>query len=298
MMKLVIISGLSGSGKTVALHTLEDETYYSVDNLHFSLIIDLIKLFKSSDLRCYSKAAVSIDARNCGSSLDNFPKLIDHIKSLGIDVDIVFLHASEGTLIKRFSETRRKHPLTHNEVPLLEAIAQERSMLSIIETHADLKIDTSRTNVHQLRALLKRRFSLANRTSLSLSFQSFGYKHGIPLDSDYIFDVRCLPNPYWTPELRGLTGQDTEVIKFLERHNSVDEMFDSIRAFLGKWIPCFKAENRSYLSISIGCTGGQHRSVYMTERISKYFSQLIDVDTSIRHRELEQDTQRRNFQDG
>lgn len=287
-MKLVIISGLSGSGKTVALHTLEDEEYYSVDNLHLDLIINFIELFKNSDLGCYNKAAVSIDARNGGNSLDNFPKLIDTIKLLGVDVDTVFLQASEETLIKRFSETRRKHPLTHNQLTLLKAIAHERSMLSIIESHADLKIDTSETNVHQLRALLKSRLPHKNRTSLSLSFQSFGYKHGVPLDSDYIFDVRCLPNPYWTSELRGLTGQDTEVIKFLESYTSVNEMFDSIRIFLERWIPCFKAENRSYLSVSIGCTGGQHRSVYMTERISKHFSQLIDVNISIRHRELEQ----------
>ncbi len=287
-MRLIIISGLSGSGKTVALHTLEDEQYYCVDNLHLDLIINFVELFKNADLECYSKAAVGIDARNCGSSLDDFAKLIDKIRSQGVDVDIVFLQASEETLIKRFSETRRKHPLTHNDLSLVKAIQMERSMLSIIGTHADLKIDTSETNVHQLRALLKSRLSRQNRSSLSLAFQSFGYKYGIPLDSDYIFDVRCLPNPYWTPKLRSLTGQDEEVIEFLDSHTTVQEMFDSMRIFLEKWIPYFETENRSYLSISIGCTGGQHRSVYMTERISRHFSKLIDVNISTTHRELEQ----------
>ena len=288
-MKLVIISGLSGSGKTIALHTLEDEEYYCVDNLHFDLIINFVELFKNADLECYSKAAVSIDARNCGSSLDNFPKLIDKIKSQGVDIDIVFLQASEETLIKRFSETRRKHPLTRDDLPLVKAIELERSMLSIIGSCADLKIDTSETNVHQLRTLLKNRLSHQSRSLLSLSFQSFGYKHGIPLDSDYIFDVRCLPNPYWNSKLRGLTGQDREVVEFLENRACVHEMFDSMRIFLEKWIPYFEAENRSYMSVSVGCTGGQHRSVYMTERIGRHFSELINVTISIRHRELEED---------
>ena len=287
-MKLTIISGLSGSGKSVALRTLEDEGYYCVDNLHLELIINFVELFKNADLECYTKAAVGIDARNCGSDLDSFPKLIDKIKSQGIDVDIVFLQASEETLIKRFSETRRKHPLTQIDLPLIKAIELERSMLSAITSYADLKIDTSETNVHQLRALLKTRLSDQQRSSLSLSFQSFGYKHGVPLDSDYVIDVRCLPNPYWTTKLRGLTGQDKEVITFLERHTSVQEMFESLRTFLEKWIPFFEAENRSYLSISIGCTGGQHRSVYMTDRLSEHFSKRIDANVSIRHRELEE----------
>lgn len=287
-MKLVIVSGLSGSGKTVALHTLEDEEYYCVDNLHLDLLNNFITLFKNNDLECFGNAAVSIDARSCGESLENFPKLIAQIKTQGINVEVIFLQANIETLIKRFSETRRKHPLTHKGLPLVEAINLERSLLGIISSNADLKIDTSQTNIHQLRALIKKRLPNRSHTSLSLIFQSFGYKHGVPLDSDYVFDVRCLPNPYWSPSLRGFTGQDPAVVDFLASHDSVEDMFVSVRDLLEKWIPHFEAENRSYLSISIGCTGGQHRSVYLAERLTEYFKLAASSrNISIRHRELE-----------
>ncbi|MCP4409132.1 MAG: RNase adapter RapZ [Gammaproteobacteria bacterium] len=287
-MKLVIVSGLSGSGKTVALHTLEDEEYYCVDNLHLDLLNNFVTLFKSNDLDCFGNTAVSIDARSCGESLENFPKLIKQIKAQEIDVEIIFLQASVETLIKRFSETRRKHPLTHKGLPLVEAISLERSLLNTISSYADLMIDTSQTNIHELRALIKKRLSKQNQTSLSLIFQSFGYKHGVPLDSDYVFDVRCLPNPYWSPGLRGFTGQDSAVIEFLEKHDSVEDMFVSVRTFLEKWIPHFEADDRSYLNISIGCTGGQHRSVYLTERLTEFFKMVASSkNISIKHRELE-----------
>ncbi|MEN8128741.1 MAG: RNase adapter RapZ [Pseudomonadota bacterium] len=287
-MKLVIVSGLSGSGKTVALHTLEDEEYYCVDNLHLDLLNDFVNLFKNNDLECFGNTAVGIDARSCGENLENFPKLIEQIKAREIDVEVIFLQANVETLIKRFSETRRKHPLTHKGLPLIEAINLERSLLGIISSYADLKIDTSQSNIHQLRAQLKERLSNQSHTSLSLIFQSFGYKHGVPLDSDYVFDVRCLPNPYWSPSLRGFTGQDPAIIEFLENHDSVEDMFISVRDLLEKWIPHFEAEGRSYLSISIGCTGGQHRSVYLTERLTEHFKMAASsTNISIRHRELE-----------
>jgi UPF0042 nucleotide-binding protein len=287
-MKLIIVSGLSGAGKTIALHTLEDEEYYCVDNLHLDLLHDLVQLFKNSKLSCHHKAAVAIDARNCGNTLENFQKVLKEIRAQGIEVHVIFLQASEETLIKRFSETRRKHPLTRKGLPLTKAIHLERSLLGVIGSNADLRFDTSRTNIHQLRRLIKKHLSDHSHSSLSLSFQSFGYKHGIPLDSNYVFDVRCLPNPYWEPKLRGFTGQDTAVIEFLEKDDAVEQMFVGMRDFLEKWIPHFEAENRSYLSISIGCTGGQHRSVYMAERLSGHFKAVFEANISIRHRELEE----------
>ena len=288
-MKLVIVSGLSGSGKTVALHTLEDEDFYCVDSLHFDLLSALIKHLTNSDFTCYDKAAIGIDARNCGSNLESFPRFIEKLRtSTGMDVTVLFLQADEKALIKRFSETRRKHPLTHQGSPLVKAIRLERSMLSIVSSCADLIIDTSHTNVHQLRKLIRKKVCPQVSTSLSILFQSFGYKHGIPVDSDYVFDVRCLPNPYWVPNLRGLTGQNIEVANYLQAQESVEQMYISLRDFIDKWIPYYEADNRVYLSISIGCTGGQHRSVYLVERLANNFRTTRKSSVSIRHIELEQ----------
>jgi UPF0042 nucleotide-binding protein len=286
-MKLVIISGLSGSGKTVALHTLEDQEYYCIDNLHIGLLREFVNQLVTSGHKFYSKAAIGIDARSGSRELENFPRLMNEIKATGLEVEIIFLQADTDTLIKRYSETRRRHPLTHKGLPLVKAIHLERSMLSVISAHADLKLDTTHTNVHQLRTLIKARVSQETHASLSLLFQSFGFKHGVPADSDYVFDVRCLPNPYWVPELRGLTGRDEDVIEYLQKYEIVDAMYHSIRDFLEKWISHFQAENRSYLSVSIGCTGGQHRSVYLAERLTEYFRKALDIGVSLRHRELE-----------
>ncbi len=286
-MKLVVISGLSGSGKTVALHTLEDEKYYCIDNLNLGLLNEFVKELLSPGQKFYHKAAVGIDARSVANNFENFPKLVKKIKASGVDVEIIFLQADTDTLIKRFSETRRKHPLTHKGLPLSQAISLEQSMLIPVSASADLIVDTSSTNVHQLRALIKERVSPEIKTSISLLFQSFGYKHGVPADSDYVFDVRCLPNPYWVPKLRRLTGRDTDTICYLEQHQSVEEMYLSIRGFLEQWIPHFQKENRSYLSISIGCTGGQHRSVYLTDKLTRHFKNTLDTNVAVRHRELE-----------
>lgn len=286
-MKLVIVSGLSGSGKSVALHTLEDEDFYCIDNLHMGLLPAFVEQLLSPGLKLFDKAAVGIDARSGVDDLARFPEIVDGIKTSGLDVEIIFLEADVDTLITRFSETRRKHPLTHKGLPLMEAIHLERSLLEAIASRADLKIDTSRTNVRQLRALISERVRTSANSSLSLLFQSFGYKHGVPTDSDYVFDARCLPNPHWEADLRELTGQNPAVIDYLRRHGEVEQFFVSVRDFLARWLPRFEAENRSYLSVSIGCTGGRHRSVYLAERLASHFRESRFENVSVRHRELE-----------
>jgi UPF0042 nucleotide-binding protein len=286
-MKLFIVSGLSGSGKSVALHTLEDEDFYCIDNLHMGLLAAFVEQLVSPGIKLYDKAAVGIDARSGVEDLARFPEIVDGIKASGLDVEIIFLQADVETLITRFSETRRRHPLTRKGLPLVEAIHLERSLLEGIASRADLKIDTTRTNVHQLRALISDRIRTRANASLSLLFQSFGYKHGVPPDSDYVFDTRCLPNPHWEAELRELTGRDSQVIEYLHRHGEVEQLFVAIRDFLTHWIPRFEAEDRSYLTVSLGCTGGRHRSVYLVERLALHFQESRYEDVSVRHRELE-----------
>ena len=265
-MKLVIVSGLSGSGKSIALQVLEDLDYYCIDNLPINMLEALTKEIISAK---HEYVAVGIDARNVASELERFPQQIKQLKKNNIDCEIFFLEASSAALIKRFSETRRKHPLSNQETPLNEAIIQERFLLEPISSKADLRIDTSSTNVHQLRDLIKVRVKTADNQSISIMFESFGFKHGVPINADFVFDVRCLPNPHWVSELRILTGHDDAVIHYLDEHNEVKEMFTDIMDFMDKWIPRFEADNRSYMSIAIGCTGGQHRSVYLVNKLAK-----------------------------
>ena len=265
-MKLVIVSGLSGSGKSIALQVLEDLDYYCIDNLPINMLEALTKEIISAK---HEYVAVGIDARNVASELERFPQQIKQLKKNNIDCEIFFLEASSAALIKRFSETRRKHPLSNQETPLNEAIIQERFLLEPISSKADLRIDTSSTNVHQLRDLIKVRVKTADNQSISIMFESFGFKHGVPINADFVFDVRCLPNPHWVSELRTLTGHDDAVIHYLDEHNEVKEMFTDIMDFMDKWIPRFEADNRSYMSIAIGCTGGQHRSVYLVNKLAK-----------------------------
>ncbi len=285
-MKLIIISGLSGSGKTVALHTLEDEGYYCVDNLPLGLLTGFAEQLVNHQMNIYNEAAVGIDARSGVSDLRRFADIIRDVKKTGIEVEIIFFQADINTLIKRFSDTRRRHPLAKKGIPLAEAIDIERSLLSPIAIDANLCIDTAHTNIHQLRDLIKQRILLRAESELSILFQSFGFKHSVPTDTDYVFDVRCLPNPHWEPQLRALTGLDTEVANFLKDQADVISMFEHIRDFLIFWIPKINAQNRFYLTISIGCTGGQHRSVYLTERLSHYFRDIYP-NVSTRHREME-----------
>ncbi len=284
-MKLVIVSGLSGSGKSIALETLEDSGYYCIDNLPVSLLEPFLRQAAAPNQAAFKKTALSIDARNQSASLEHFPDSIRIARNLGIDCQVLVLKADNETLLKRFSETRRKHPLTGTNRSLAEAIQLERTLLEPICGHADVLIDTTHTNVRQLRDLVRARVESGKQQFMSLYFLSFGFKNGIPLDADFLFDVRCLPNPHWQPNLRIKTGKDPEVIEFLQQSSQVKEYLDEIANFLSRWIPRFQAENRSYLTVAIGCTGGQHRSVYLVEQLAQRF---IDepCDVLVRHREL------------
>jgi len=284
MMKLVIVSGLSGSGKSIALQVLEDLEYYCIDNLPINMLEALSKEIISAQ---HEYVAIGIDARNVVSELEFFPEQINQLQKNNIECEIFFLEASDAALIKRFSETRRKHPLSSKETPLNEAVLQERQLLEPISAKADLRIDTSATNVHQLRDLIKARVSRADNKSISIMFESFGFKHGVPIDADFVFDIRCLPNPHWVAELRPLTGFDQPVIDYLKDDNEVIEMKNDIIQFINKWIPRFEADNRSYITIAIGCTGGQHRSVYLVNTLAKLLKNKHNNLLS-RHREINQ----------
>lgn len=281
-MKLVIVSGLSGSGKSIALQVLEDLEYYCIDNLPINMLEALTKEIISAK---HEFVAIGIDARNVATELEFFPEQIKQLEKNNIDCEIYFLEASDAALIKRFSETRRKHPLSNQETPLNEAVIQERFLLEPISSNADLRIDTSATNVHQLRHLIKARVKKADKQSISIMFESFGFKHGVPINADFVFDIRCLPNPHWVPQLRALTGFDDEVIKYLDGHDEVKEMLNDIMEFMDKWIPKFEADNRSYITIAIGCTGGQHRSVYIVNKLDNMTENKHNNVLS-RHREL------------
>jgi UPF0042 nucleotide-binding protein len=284
-MRLVVVSGLSGSGKTVALHSLEDSGAYCVDNLPLGLLTSFVNRMLEAKPRIYQDVTVAIDARSGAEELARFPDILDEVRAKGVEVMVVFLSAEVETLLRRFSETRRKHPLSRRGLPLVEAIHVERTLLGPVLSSADLVVDTTRLNVHQLRAVMMERIEGAKADQMALLFQSFGYKHGLPTDTDFVFDVRCLPNPHWESQLRPQSGLDPPVAAFLEQHQSVERMFEQIRDFLSEWIPMFEAENRAYMTVSIGCTGGQHRSVYLVERLAKTFRQERD-GVSVRHREL------------
>ncbi|MCG6936258.1 MAG: RNase adapter RapZ [Proteobacteria bacterium] len=284
-MKLIIISGLSGSGKSIALHLLEDLGYYCIDNLPIGMLSALADQLHQDRENTYDHFAVGIDARNMTGDLQQFPAILSDLKASGRSCEVFFLEADDATLLKRFSETRRRHPLSGDEVPLNEAIIQERSLLEPIISHADLILDTSQTNVHQLRDLIRGRVASVEHTGLSLLFESFGFKHGLPINADFIFDIRCIPNPHWVPELRSLTGRDQKVKDYLEQFDDVDRMYNDIRQFLDSWIPRFEADNRSYMTVAIGCTGGQHRSVYMVNRLANYFNAQREGILT-RHREV------------
>ncbi|MEI6542901.1 MAG: RNase adapter RapZ [Methylococcales bacterium] len=284
-MRLLIVSALSGSGKSIALDTLEDCGYYCIDNLPLNLLQDFINHVMLADQKAYAKTAIGIDARNQFESLDNFSENLKLIREKGIDCEVIFLQAEESTLLKRYSETRRKHPLTDYNIPLKEALKIEKEMLTEFARHANVIIDTSRTQYHQLRELIRDQIGERDIKHISMQFQSFGFKHGVPLDADFVFDARSLPNPYWIPELRPFTGKDQPVISFLKNEPLVDEFFNDIKGFLERWTPRFEAEGRSYLTIAIGCTGGQHRSVYLADLLIEHFRKPF-ANVIVRHREL------------
>ncbi|MDQ7017332.1 MAG: RNase adapter RapZ [Gammaproteobacteria bacterium] len=285
-MRLVILSGLSGSGKSIALNTLEDQGFYCIDNLPTGLLLPLIESLKQARLKLYNHVAVGIDARSDANELQNFPSTVETLKTLGVHVEVVFLHSEIKTLLLRFSETRRKHPLSQRGIPLLEAVEVENVVLGKIRLMADLIIDSSSLSLYQLRNLIVQRLLPKTDDNLSLLVQSFGFKKGVPGDSDFVYDVRCLPNPYWEPLLRESTGRDQDVADYLSQFDEVNQMFEQIRCFLESWIPCFQRDKRSYLTVSIGCTGGQHRSVFLSEKLYLHFRERIK-HVALRHRELE-----------
>lgn len=283
-MQLVIISGRSGSGKSTALHVLEDIGFTCIDNLPASLLPTLAEHNQKLDDVRY---AVSIDARNHNEDLKQLPNIIHNSIIDTIDPEIIFLDANDDKLLQRFSETRRKHPLSDKNTDLRQAISKEHELLKPIMQVADVVIDTSEMKFHGLRDFIKRRFVETQDDSTAVLFQSFGFKYGVPKDADLVFDVRCLPNPHWKPELRVLTGQDQAVKDFLNQQELVDDMYQDIEQFVEKWLPRYKENNRSYITIAIGCTGGQHRSVYLSERLSQYFDNELN-NIQCRHRELSQ----------
>ena len=282
MASFIIISGRSGSGKSTALHILEDLDYYCIDNLPASLIPDLVG--KAEGQRKTTNIAVSIDARNIATDLQEFPSKLDQLRAKGITPKVIYLDSASPTLVKRFSETRRKHPLTSSEIGLREALELESELLDGISEIAALKIDTTNMTIHELRDTISSRVAFSDH-AFEMGFQSFAFKGGVPIDADFVFDVRCLPNPHWIPHLRALTGMDEEIIAFLDQQSDVVKMTEDIQNFVGNWLPSLEASNRSYLTIAIGCTGGQHRSVYIAEKLYGYF-RTNKKQVRVRHREL------------
>jgi len=281
MKSLLIVSGRSGSGKSSALNILEDLGFYCIDNLPLSLLPALVQhLEQKSDLH---KIGVGVDVRSLPDDLKQFDNVINQIDALGIQTDTLFLDARDDVLIARFSATRRKHPLSNPYTSLKEAIKKEGELLDPVATRASFYLDTSTLNVHELQQILALRLSHENRVTIFL--ESFGYKHGVPLDADFVFDVRCLPNPHWQSSLRELTGQQQPIKDFLTGHPDVESLFHDISEFLLKWLPRLSADHRHYLTVAIGCTGGQHRSVYMVERLQESLRAVLPHIQTL-HREL------------
>jgi len=285
--QIIILSGLSGAGKSVALHMLEDLGYYCIDNMPAALLKPFIAHTVRSSEKIYARTAISLDARNSDAEISSVPMLTDELKRSGIDCEVLFLTAEDDELLRRFAETRRAHPLSRQGETLREAIASERRLLEPIAHVADQVIDTSRMGVHQLRDLVGRRVDPRAPERLSLQFESFGFKHGIPGDADFVFDARSLPNPYWESALRPLTGLDPAVARFLDEQPAARELIDDIARFMTARLPAYRASARRYLTVAVGCTGGQHRSVYIVERLAEIFTNTLPV-VRVRHSGLAQ----------
>jgi UPF0042 nucleotide-binding protein len=284
-MRLIIVSGLSGSGKSVALHILEDLGYYCVDNMPAALLKSVIEEVTSGGDESAQLLALGVDARNRQEDLESLPRLLEELEQQQIQTDLLFLQSSDDVLLQRYSESRRRHPLAEHGTALRAAIDKERELMSVIINAADLVIDTSRTSVYELADTIRERVDRRSTQSLSVLIESFGFKNGIPADADFVFDMRCLPNPYWTVELRGLTGRDKEVSDFLDAQDAFVRMYEDILGFLRRWIPEYDDVHRGYLTVAIGCTGGQHRSVYMTEKLAAALRDMHDPVLT-RHNEL------------
>ena len=283
--RLIIVSGLSGAGKSVALHVLEDLGYYCIDNLPAALLKSLVDEVSSGAEQQRNRLAVGIDARNRLRDLESLPSLIEEFRQQHIQTDVLFVLADDEILLKRYGETRRRHPLAEHGAALRAAIREEREILSEVINSADLVIDTSRSSIYDLANVIRDRVDRREPTSLSVLIQSFGFKNGIPADADFVFDLRCLPNPYWNLKLRQLTGLDEQVVDFLDAQDSVAAMYADIVAFLQRWIPEYQNAHRAYLTVAIGCTGGQHRSVYMAEKLAASLREA-DAMVQTRHNEL------------
>ncbi len=283
---VVILSGLSGSGKSVALRTFEDLDYYCVDNLPVELLPAFVRSLMRDDV-LPQKVAVGIDVRNRHSDLSKLVQWRAHLAELGLTGSLVFFDATDTVLLRRYSDTRRKHPLSHTGLSLTEAIAREREMTAPMRKDADIVIDTSTLNVHQLRRRLIAAFARDHGASLSLLFESFAYKRGVPGDADFVFDARVLPNPHWIPELRPYSGRDREVCDYLSSQPEVAEYADQVNAFLDTWLPRLRGETRSYVTVAFGCTGGKHRSVYLAETLAQHARGQGWEDVATFHRELE-----------
>jgi RNase adapter protein RapZ len=281
--RLIVVSGMSGSGKTIALRTLEDLDYYCVDNLPGSLLPAFVAEVAQAGL--HPRLAVGIDVRNRTKDLTILPQVLGDMAAQGIEHRLIFLDARDDVLFKRYSDTRRRHPLTGEGVSLADAIARERKLLKPLSSIADSVIDTGDLNVHQLRRLIATEFGMAGGP-LSLLFESFAYKRGVPPDADFVFDARCLPNPHWDAQMRPLSGRDAAVRGWLESKPDVIAYLGDVQNFLDTWLPRFDADNRSYVTICIGCTGGRHRSVYLCERLAEYF-RIKREQVLTFHRELE-----------
>ena len=283
-MQLTLISGRSGSGKSTVLHVLEDHDFYCIDNLPASLLLSRARRLTAGELK-NQKVAVSIDARNLPADLEQVPAIIDQLSHSDLATEVLFLDANSQTLLKRFSESRRKHPLSDKDTGLREAIDRESEMLEPLSLIASLRIDTSEMSQHTLRDLIVNRLLNGESKRMTLQFQSFGFKNGIALDADLVFDVRCLPNPYWDSSLRALTGLNSAVQAFLDSQPEVQAMSAEIEAYLDRWLPRFERNNRSYMTVALGCTGGQHRSVYLAEKLGQLFQERF-AQVQVRHREL------------
>ena len=283
--RFLIISGLSGSGKTIALHALEDLGYYCIDNMPAGLLRSLLDEIRRPNDSVVTRVAVGVDARNRPEDLEALPALIREIEKSGIATDLLFLQAEDDVLLKRYSETRRRHPLASVVSELRAAIEQERDLLGPVINAADLVIDSSRTSVYELADIIQERVDHRRTNELSILLESFGFKHGIPADADFVFDLRCLPNPYWKAELRSLNGLDREVAEFLDKQPAYEQMYNDIFEFLKRWIPEYVSVNRSYLTVALGCTGGQHRSVRMAEKLAAALNDIHDP-VHKRHNEL------------
>lgn len=280
-MVLMIVSGRSGSGKSVALRALEDMGFYCVDNLPVELLPDLARTLATRE----TSAAVSIDVRNMPESPEVLDKAMNNLPE-SFSPQLLFLDANRNTLIRRYSDTRRLHPLSSKNLSLEYAIDQENELLEPLRSRADLIIDTSEMSVHELAEMLRARLLGKRERELTMVFESFGFKHGIPIDADYVFDVRFLPNPHWDPKLRPMTGLDKPVAAFLDRHTEVHNFIYQTRSYLEQWLPALENNNRSYLTVAIGCTGGKHRSVYVAEQLADYFRSR-GKNVQSRHRTLE-----------